>query len=50
MTKKEKQAELKDKIIKGLEKTYDKLVQTKKANDGELIVMKEDKIVRIKPK
>jgi hypothetical protein len=50
MTKKEQQTELKDKIIEGLEKTYDKLLEFKKANKSELVIMQEDKIVRINPK
>jgi hypothetical protein len=49
MTKKEKQIELRDKIILGLEKVYEKLLQFKKEKNSELVVMRGDKIVRIKP-
>ncbi len=49
MTKKEKQIELKDKIVKGLEKVYEKLFLFKKEKNSELVIMKGDKIVKIKP-
>jgi hypothetical protein len=37
------------KILKGLEKVYEKLVAFKKAKNSELVVMENGKIVRIKP-
>lgn len=49
MTKRDKQIELKDKIVKGLEKVYEKLIEFKKAKNSELVVMKNGKIVKIKP-
>jgi len=49
MTKKDKQLELKDKIVKGLEKTYEKLIVFKKEKNSELVIMQGDKIVKIKP-
>ena len=49
MTQKEKQAELKDKIIKGLEKAYERLIEFKKSKNSELVVMKGKKIVKLKP-
>lgn len=49
MTTKEKQLELKDKIIQGLEKAYERLLEFKKQKNSELVVMKGDKIVKIKP-
>lgn len=49
MTKKDKQIELRDKIIKGLEKVYERLIEFKKEKNSELVIMKDDKIVKIKP-
>ena len=49
MTTKEKQIELKDKIVTGLEKVYVKLIEFKKEKRSELVVMRGTKIVRIKP-
>lgn len=49
MTTIEKQDELFDKILKGLEKTYEKLVEFKKQKKSVLVIMKDDKIVKIKP-
>jgi uncharacterized short protein YbdD (DUF466 family) len=49
MTTVNKQIELKDKIMVGLEKVYDKLLEFKKMKNTELVVMKDNKIVRIKP-
>lgn len=48
MTNKDKQIELKNKIIKGLEKVYVKLIEFKKEKKSELVVMQGDKIVKIK--
>jgi len=49
MTKKDKQIELKDKIVKGLEKVYERLIEFKKEKNSELVIMQEGKIVKIKP-
>lgn len=49
MTKKDKQIELKEKIVKGLEKVYERLIEFKKEKNSELVVMKGNKIVKIKP-
>lgn len=49
MTKKDKQIELKDKIVKGLETVYERLIEFKKEKNSELVVMREGKIVKIKP-
>lgn len=38
-----------NKILKGLERTYQKLLVDKKAKNGELVVMRDNKIVTIKP-
>lgn len=52
MTKKDKekqQKELEDKILKGLKLTYKRLLQFKKEKNTELVVIREGKIVHIKP-
>lgn len=53
MTKKEKrdkQIILKNKILKGLEIAYERLIEFKKEKNSELVIMKDGKIVKIKPK
>lgn len=50
MTTIEKQLELKKKILLGLEKAYERLLEFKKQKNSELVVMQGDKIVKIKPK
>jgi hypothetical protein len=37
------------KIQKGLELTYEKLLAEKKAKNGELVILRDNKIVMIKP-
>jgi hypothetical protein len=49
MTTVEEQIEFKDKILKGLEKVYEKLIEFKKLKNTELVIIKDNKIVRIKP-
>ncbi len=49
MTKKDKQIEFRDKIVKGLEIVYERLLEFKKEKNSVLVVMKGDKIVKIKP-
>ena len=41
--------EIKTKILQGLELAYERLLKTKRANNGELVVVRDHKIVRIKP-
>lgn len=48
MTKKEIQTEEKNRILKGLEEVYDKLLEFKKKNNSELVVIRNGKIVKIK--
>lgn len=50
MVKKDKQIALRNKIIKGLELTYERLIEFKKEKNSELVISKDGKIVRIKPK
>jgi hypothetical protein len=49
MTTVESQIELKNKIMAGLEKAYEKLIEFKKQKNSELVIIKDDKIVKIKP-
>lgn len=41
--------EQKNKILAGLELTYKKLLEYKKQKNSELVVIRDNKIVRIKP-
>jgi len=36
-------------ILQGLKLAYERLLKTKRANKGELVVVRDHKIVRIKP-
>jgi len=49
MTTIEKQQELFAKILDGLDKVYDKLVEFKKQKKTDIVVMEDNKIVKIKP-
>lgn len=49
MTTTEIQLDEKTKILKGLEKAYEKLIEFKKAKNSELVVIRDNKIVKIKP-
>ncbi len=48
-TKAEKQKELHNKILLGLEKVYEKLIEFKKQKNSDLVILKDGKIVKIKP-
>jgi len=50
MTVKDKESnERVNKILKGLELAYEKLVSEKRAKNGEIIVLRDNQIVAIKP-
>lgn len=49
MTTPKQQEELFDKISLGLKKTYEKLIEFKKQKGTDLVVMRDGKIVKIKP-
>jgi hypothetical protein len=50
MTAKDKESnERVNKILKGLEPAYEKLLAEKKAKNGELVVLRDNKIVTVKP-
>jgi len=39
----------KNKILKGLEKVYEKLLEFKKAKNSEAVELRDNKIVKLKP-
>jgi hypothetical protein len=50
MTAKDKECnERVNKIQKGLELAYEKLLEEKRAKNGELVILRDNKIVTIKP-
>lgn len=49
MTKIERQKEEKKKILLGLEKVYQKLLEFKKQKNSQLVILRDNKIVKIKP-
>ncbi len=49
MTTTEKHIDEKNKILKGLDKVYEKLIEFKKAKNSELVIIRDNKIVKIKP-
>ena len=49
MTTAEKQKVFYDKVIYGLERTYQKLIEDKKRNNSSIVVIRNNKIVKIKP-
>jgi hypothetical protein len=44
-----KRTENQKKILAGMDKVYDKLIAFKKSVNSELVVIENDKIIRIKP-
>jgi hypothetical protein len=49
MTTIEEQMEMKRKILIGLEKTYQKLLEYKKQKKSVLVLLRDKKIVKLKP-
>ncbi len=49
MNTNEIQTEEKRKILEGLEKVYEKLLEFKRLQNSELVVLRDNKIVKIKP-
>ena len=49
MTKTDKHIEDKKKILKGLELVHEKLMEYKKLKKSDLVVIRDNKIIRIKP-
>lgn len=50
MTTREIQIKEKNDILKGLEQVYEKLLEFKKSKNSELVVLRNNKIVKIKAK
>ncbi|MFT7484045.1 MAG: hypothetical protein ACI8WW_002990 [Oceanospirillaceae bacterium] len=49
MTTIKEQNELRDKVLLGLEKTYEKLIEFKKSKNSPLIIMKDGEIIELNP-
>jgi hypothetical protein len=45
----EKQPELRDKLLDGLEIAYARMLEMKRQKNSEVVVMREGKVVRVKP-
>lgn len=45
----ENKIERREKILKGLEKAYEKMLEFKRKNKSEIVIIKENMIVKIKP-
>lgn len=45
----ETKIERRNKIIFGLEKAYEKMLEFKKLKNSEIVIIRENKIIRIKP-
>ena len=45
----DKDKELKEKLQKGLDKAYQKMLEFKRQKGTDVVVVRDDKIVRIKP-
>jgi len=50
MMKTYKRSETQTKILDAMDLVYEKLIEFKKKSNSELVIMKDDKIVRIKAK
>ena len=49
MESKKQIEEIREKILKGLDKTYEKLLEFKRRNNGVLVISKNGEIIKIKP-
>ena len=45
----QERVELKHKILKGLDLAYEKLLEEKRAKNSELVILRDNKIVTVKP-
>lgn len=48
-TERKKQDDFTEKILKGLDEAYKKLIEYKRNKNSELVIMQDGKIVKIKP-
>ncbi|MFV5689133.1 hypothetical protein ACM55M_10970 [Flavobacterium sp. ZT3R25] len=44
-----KRSQNQQKIVDGMNKVYEKLIEFKKRKNSELVILKDNKIVRVKP-
>ncbi|MFV5695104.1 hypothetical protein ACM55G_06645 [Flavobacterium sp. LB3P122] len=44
-----KRSQNQQKIVDGMNKVYEKLIEFKKRTNSELVILKDNKIVRVKP-
>ena len=44
-----KQTEKQKKLLEGLEKVYERLIEFKKKMNSELVILKDNQIVKVKP-
>ncbi|MEN8122581.1 MAG: hypothetical protein ABFS35_19720 [Bacteroidota bacterium] len=49
MGTKEQIEDIREKVIKGLKKTYEKLLEIKKRNNGVIVISQNGEIIKIKP-
>lgn len=49
MTATDKHVEEKNKILNGLEKVYEKLLEFKKMKNSELVILRDNQIIKVKP-
>lgn len=49
MGTKEQVDDIREKVLKGLSKTYEKLIEMKRKNNSVLVVSKDGQILKIKP-
>lgn len=49
MSTAKRQREIFDKIIAGMDKVYEKLIEYKKFKNTELVIMQDGKIIKLKP-
>jgi hypothetical protein len=49
MTNIEKHKELKEKLLFGLEKAYEKLIEFKRQKKTELVILKGNEVIKVKP-
>lgn len=49
MKDKTKKISDRDKILRGMDKVYEKLIESKKRNNNEMIVIRDNHIVKIRP-
>lgn len=47
--KKSKRTPNQTKILEGMDQVYDKLIEFKKKMNNELVILKDDRIIRVKP-